>query len=65
MGAVQIVLEYFIDPEVEGYSWIDIQFYVSGTVEEVFEQYQRLNQKRAKHLPFHKSEKIGISIGWM
>jgi hypothetical protein len=54
-----------IEMEIEGYSWIEIQFYVSGTVEEVFEQYQRLNQERMRHLPFDKSEMIGISIGWV
>jgi hypothetical protein len=42
-----------------------LHFYVSGEVDEIFEQYQRLNRERAQHLPFEKSEKIGISIGWV
>jgi len=60
----ELTLEYFKDPEAESYSWIDLQFYVSGTVEEVFKQYQRLNKERARRLPPDKSEKIGINIGW-
>lgn len=63
--ACNFALEYIIDPEIEGYSWIEVHYYVSGTVEEVFEQYQRLNQKRTQHIPFDRSDLIGVIIGWV
>jgi hypothetical protein len=63
--ASNFALKYVIDPEVEGYSWIEIHFYVAGTLEEVSEQYQRLNQKRMQHLPFEQAEKIGFIFGWV
>jgi hypothetical protein len=63
--ACNFSLEYVIDPEVEGYSWIELRFYVSGAVEEVFQQYRQLNQKRTQHIPFDKSDMIGVIFGWM
>jgi hypothetical protein len=63
-NASKIKLEYVVDMEVDGYSWVEIQFYVSGTVEEVFEKYQQLNRESMKHLSFEKAEKIGFIIGW-
>ncbi len=63
--ACNFSLEYVIDPEVEGYSWIELRFYVSGTVEEIFQQYRQLNQKRTQHVPFDKSDMIGVIFGWM
>jgi hypothetical protein len=63
--ASNIALEYGIDYEGEGMNCIEIEFDVSGTVEEVFEQYQRLNQERAQHLPLAAAEKITFMIGWV
>jgi hypothetical protein len=63
--ACNFSLEYVVDPEVEGYSWIEFRFYVSGTVEEIFQQYRHLNQKRTQHIPFDKSDMIGVIFGWM
>ncbi|GEM_PF-3235793 len=59
-----IILKYVVDPEVEDYNSVDIIFFISGTVEEIFAQYQRLNQERMAHLPFEKAEKIGFIISW-
>jgi hypothetical protein len=62
--ARDITLKYVVDPEVDNFSSIDIVFYVSGTVEEIYEQYQRLNRERMRYLPFEQAEKIGFIFGW-
>ena len=62
--ARDITLKYVVDPEVDDFSSIDIIFYVSGAVEEIYEQYQRLNRERMQHLPFDQAEKIGFIFGW-
>jgi len=62
--ACNFSLEYVIDPEVENYSWIEVRFYVSGAVDDVFQQYQQLNEKRRQHIPFDKSDLIGVIFGW-
>ncbi len=59
-----ITLEYGIDDHVEGNDCIEINVFVSGTVKEVFEQYQQLNQQRTRHVPFEKSEKMAFLIWW-
>jgi len=60
--ARNITLGYGIDYEGEGLDCVEIEFNVSGTVEEVFEQYQRLNQERTQHLPLKAAEKITFMI---
>lgn len=60
----KITLEYGIDDHVEGNACIEINVFVSGAVEEIFGQYQQLNQQRTRHAPFEKSEKMTFLIWW-
>ncbi len=62
--ARNITLGYSIDYEGVGLNCIEIEFDVSDTVEKVLEQYQQLNQERARRLPLEVAEKITFMIGW-
>jgi hypothetical protein len=63
--ARNITLGYGIDYEGVGLNCIEIEFDVSDSVEQILEQYHRLNQERAQRLPLDAAEKITFMIGWV